>query len=124
MRRRVLLGALAGGPLIGCAKGPPPFEGVSVPLSRLPVGGRVQVMLKDEPVEVLRTEAGVVARSMLCTHFGCSVTWNAELGLYACACHEGRFSPEGRPVAGPPTLPLRIVPARIEGEVVLVEPPP
>jgi Rieske Fe-S protein len=81
-------------------------------------------MLKDEPVEILRTESGIVARSMLCTHFGCGVAWNAELGLYACACHEGRFSPEGRPLAGPPTLPLRTLPARIEGDQVLVEPPP
>lgn len=123
MRRRALLGGLAGAALVRCGGKAPPAP-VSVPLSRLAVGERLQVLVKDEPVEVLRSEAGVVARSMLCTHFGCGVAWKPDLEQYACACHEGRFNTEGRPVAGPPTLPLRTLAARIEGDQVLIEVPP
>jgi Rieske Fe-S protein len=72
---------------------------------------------------VVRTEAGVVARSLLCSHFGCRVEWREAERRYHCPCHEGLFDAEGMPVGGPPNRPLRRVRAEIvEADVVIGEP--
>jgi Rieske Fe-S protein len=96
---------------------------VRVPLSDLPLGERVRVDYDDAPVELVRTDAGIVARSLLCTHFGCRVRWNDEQARYVCACHGGAFDTDGRPVAGPPTRPLSPVPVETVGDEVVVGEP-
>jgi len=91
-----------------------------VPLSELPLGVRVRVTYDGAPVEILRTESGIVARSLLCTHFGCRLRWHPEESRYVCACHGGAFDAEGRPVAGPPNRPLPLVSVQLEDDVVVV----
>ncbi len=44
--------------------------------------------------------------SSTCTHLACNVVWREDTQVFECPCHSGRFDPEGRPVAGPPTKPL------------------
>lgn len=104
------LGALA---LAGCGSGPEPVT-AEFPLTELPVGGRRLLVVDGQPVEVTRAEAGLTARVLLCTHFGCPIAWNAARQLYLCPCHEGAFDATGRPVAGPPTRPLRSLPVQVE----------
>lgn len=113
------LGAMA---LAGCvpAPEPPPTE---FPLAELPEGGRRLLVVDGEPVEVTRAAAGPVARVLLCTHFGCPVAWNAGRELYLCPCHQGAFDAAGRPVAGPPTRPLRLLPVRVEAGRVRFDAP-
>jgi Rieske Fe-S protein len=110
---------------LGCRRAPAPvtLRTVDVPLEALPLGGRVVVEYQGEPVEVRRLESGVEARNLNCTHFGCLVSWRDDTRSYHCSCHDGRFDAEGRPVAGPPNLPLKRVPAVISGEVVRVGAP-
>lgn len=126
VRRRTLavLGAGLGAPLVNaCAPAPPPDRRVRVPLQELSSGKRVIVDYDDTPVELVRTDAGIVTRSLLCTHFGCRVRWSEEDARYVCACHGGAFDAEGRPVAGPPNR--RLAPVRFElagDEVVVGEP--
>jgi Rieske Fe-S protein len=124
-----ILGGTLGGTALGSTLllprcGPPaaPAEPdpVEIPLADLPPGGRLRILLGEAPVELQRNDEGVVARSLLCTHFGCEVRWVEEDERYHCPCHEGRFDAAGRPVDGPPTRPLRAVPARIAGETVVV----
>ena len=91
-----------------------------VPLRDLPTGGRAVVDYGDAKVEVRRTAAGVEARLLLCTHFGCPVTWDDARERYACPCHGGLFSDAGDPVAGPPTTPLRRVPVVLSADAVTV----
>jgi len=75
------------------------------------------------PVELLRTDSGIVARSLLCTHFGCRVRWSDEQVRYVCACHGGAFDADGQPVSGPPNRPLPLVRFEVaDGEVVVGEP--
>jgi Rieske Fe-S protein len=93
---------------------------VRVPLARLDPAGRVEIEYAGEPAEVVRTASGVVARSLLCSHFGCRVQWEAANERYRCPCHEGAFDREGRPVAGPPTRPLRALPFEVAGHDILV----
>jgi Rieske Fe-S protein len=123
LSRRAFLVACA--PLAACARtesypsGPKP---VALPLERFPKGVRVTVSVSGHPVEILRSDSGVTARSLLCTHQGCEISWSEADGFYACPCHEGRFDAEGRPKEGPPPKPLPTLPARIEGPLLLVGP--
>jgi cytochrome b6-f complex iron-sulfur subunit len=84
------------------------------------VGGRTVVEYGDAKVEVRRTNAGVEARLLLCTHFGCPVTWDETRERYTCPCHGGQFSAEGDVVAGPPLSPLLHVPVAVSADAVTV----
>jgi Rieske Fe-S protein len=99
--------------------GPKPTE---LPLAGFPVGTRITASISGRPVEILRSASGVSARSLLCTHQGCEVSWSEADRAYVCPCHEGRFDSEGRPMEGPPPKPLPTLPARIEGALLLVGP--
>ena len=123
LSRRAFLAACA--PLAACARArsePPGPRPVALPLERFPSGVRITVSISGHPVEVLRSASGVTARSLLCTHQGCEVSWSDSDGVYSCPCHEGRFDAEGRPKEGPPPKPLPTLPARIEGSLLLVGP--
>jgi len=122
-RRRTLALLGAGAATAACAPAPPPDRRVRLPLASLPEGGRAEVEYAGEPTEVVRTGAGVVARTLLCSHFGCRVEWRGAERRYRCPCHEGLFDAEGKPVAGPPNRPLRRVRAEVVGaDVVIGEP--
>jgi nitrite reductase/ring-hydroxylating ferredoxin subunit len=106
-----------------CARPPerPRTHQVRVSLAELRPGRRLVVRYRDQPVEVLRSEAGEVqARALNCTHFGCEVAWNEARQSYLCPCHDGRFDAGGQPVAGPPLRPLERLPVAIRGADALV----
>lgn len=101
---------------------PPGPKPLSVPLDRFPPGVRVTVLVSGRPVEILRSETGVTARSLLCTHQGCEVSWSEAENGYRCPCHEGKYDADGRPKEGPPPKPLAILPARTDGPLLVVGP--
>jgi Rieske Fe-S protein len=118
--------ALALVPWVSCRrKGPQdtlPPGAIRVALSELPEGEHVTRMRLEEPVDLVRTGTTVVARSLFCTHFGCRLAWNAAAGRFQCPCHLGAFDPDGRPVAGPPMDPMRILPVRVEEGTAVILP--
>jgi Rieske Fe-S protein len=119
--RRRTLALLAG--LAACAPAPPPDRRVRIHLASLDAGGRVEIEYAGEPTEVVLGPAGVVARTLLCSHFGCRVEWRPAERRYHCPCHEGLFDADGEPAGGPPNRPLRRVRAEVAGaEVVIGEP--
>lgn len=105
--------------LTGCSAAAESSE-VSVDRQELERAGRVVVLWQDQPVEIRHTGDGFEARSLVCTHIGCTVRWEAATDRYVCPCHEGLFDAEGRPVSGPPTEPLRAVPVRATESLVTV----
>ncbi len=117
-RRRALraLGALALLPAASSCRPRLPADAVRVPLGRLAEGRRVTVQWRGEPVELRQSAAGPVARSLLCTHWGCPLQWDEARRRYLCPCHGGEFDDEGRPVAGPPNRPLASVPVEVVGD--------
>lgn len=128
MRRRrslALLGATAaGGWPVGAACRPKPADRrLRVPLASLAEGQRREVEHGEEVIEIVRTSEGVAARSLLCSHYGCRVAWDSAARLYRCPCHDGAYDAAGRPVSGPPTLPLRTVRVVLEGDAALVGEP-
>lgn len=125
-RTAAALGAAGLAPLLGCrsreeqrtpAAAPGPTR---IPLAELPEGARVQVTHRGRPVEVRRTAEGVVARSLVCTHFGCVVRYDATQEAYLCPCHDGVYDARGQVLGGPPTRPLPTYEARIRGDAVVL----
>lgn len=124
--RRRLLAVLAGALLVACrsAATPPQQAIVQLPLTALPDGGDLRVLLGDVPVVLARAGDRITARSLLCTHQGCEVRFVPGRQQFVCPCHRGTFDRAGRPVAGPVSRPLREVPVRREGGFLVVGPPP
>lgn len=50
-------------------------------------------------VRLVRTDEGIAALSLVCTHLGCIVSEEAD--GFSCPCHGSKFSVEGNVVAGP-----------------------
>jgi cytochrome b6-f complex iron-sulfur subunit len=128
-RRRWLLWALraAGvlaGTSLGCGRGKePPEDGrLRVPLAELSPGQRVRRWHDETPIEIVRLGDSIVARSLLCTHFGCEVEWQPQAEKYQCPCHDGSFDADGNVLSGPPSRPLRRLPVEVEKNVVLIGP--
>jgi len=125
--RRVLLrvfaggGALAAMALAACTRKPAlkPTQ-VLIPLSEIPKTGRRNILIAGRPVELQRIEQGVVARSLLCSHFGCTVAWREEKQAYLCPCHEGVYDASGAVIAGPPPQGLANVPVVVSGSDLIV----
>lgn len=115
--------ATALGGLAGCA---PATEGpvvVEVPLDSVPMGGRLQILVGEMPVELLRGPDGVEARSLWCTHTGCTVKWLEDRQIYFCACHDGEYDADGKVVSGPPPRPLGRLPVTVtESTILMAEP--
>lgn len=97
-----------------------PTEPLTVPLAMVPMGKRTRLENNGRPVELHRTEEGITARSLLCTHQGCKVRWFEDRQLYICPCHEGQFDSEGIVVYGMPSKPLLVLKVAIrDGQVVV-----
>ncbi len=128
-RRCLLNRALRGGaglallgsiPLLPSCSGPDRPPGLRVEMSRLRDEKRVVLVNGDIPLELVEENGTIRARSLLCTHQGCQVKWDASAQRYLCPCHEGVFDADGKPLLGPPQTPLREYPVYQEGEFVYV----
>jgi cytochrome b6-f complex iron-sulfur subunit len=93
---------------------------VSFPLAELPIGGVKTITYAGLPAIVLRTPESIRCFSLICTHLGCTVLWQAEKGEFYCPCHDGIFDQFGEVISGPPPIPLEAYPVRVEGEQVIV----
>jgi glycine/D-amino acid oxidase-like deaminating enzyme/nitrite reductase/ring-hydroxylating ferredoxin subunit len=65
--------------------------------------GEAAVLVEgSQRVAVYRDEAGAVhAVSPVCTHMGCTVTWNTAETTWDCPCHGSRFNCDGEVIQGP-----------------------
>lgn len=65
----------------------------------------------------------IVALSSICTHLGCTVSYEEAKKEFLCPCHGGRFEQDGKNIAGtPPTRPLDVFDVKVEeGKVYLGE---
>ncbi len=46
------------------------------------------------------------AYNLRCTHAGCTTQWQPKTEQFYCACHNGIFDKNGKPISGPPNKPL------------------
>ena len=118
-------GALAVGSLVmsrtACAPIIDPNTITEIPIDDLPEGRKI-IFHADRRVELSRSGDTVAARLMVCTHEFCDLTWHEAENNYRCACHDGKFFPDGRPKSGPVGTAMFVIPARIAGDIVIVGP--
>jgi cytochrome b6-f complex iron-sulfur subunit len=93
---------------------------VTFPVAQLADADMVKVLVEGHPVGVFRAADGVHALSIVCTHLGCLVAWNKDVGLMICPCHGSRYDPSGQVVQGPAPLPLKSYDVRVTGDTVVV----
>ena len=55
---------------------------------------------------VKHSEADFTVFNGRCVHLGCAYAWNPADKLFECPCHGGRYTVDGKVVAGPPPRPL------------------
>lgn len=62
----------------------------------------------------------IVAFSLLCTHKGCPLSWNAENGILVCPCHWSSFDPgkKGRMIIGQASQSLPQITLALEQGVI------
>jgi cytochrome b6-f complex iron-sulfur subunit len=65
----------------------------------VPVSGERVLVIQLPSQELL-------AFSAICTHEGCTVTYQPGQAVIWCPCHDGRFDLNGRVLSGPPPRPL------------------
>jgi cytochrome b6-f complex iron-sulfur subunit len=76
-------------------------------ISKLEQQQFVIVPVSGERVMVLQLpNQELLAFSAICTHEGCTVTYQPGESVIWCPCHDGRFDLNGRVLSGPPPRPL------------------
>ena len=84
-------------------------------------GSARTALLGDRPIVVIRGPDGTFrAFVAICTHLQCVVRYVPEHDWIECACHGGRFTSDGRPLAGPVAKPLQALRVEVvDGSVVV-----
>lgn len=92
---------------------------IGIPAEEMLVGQSRIVLLRGEPVLVIRDTHKVVAVSAVCTHLSCVVKYQGD-GVISCPCHAATFDLNGNVMGGPAPRPLTSYPVRIEGQKIVV----
>ena len=79
------------------------------------------LVLANGHVFLLRTVAGFIALSTVCTHLGCIVRQDPETNGFACPCHGSRFYAAGTVRLGPADRPLRRHAISVERGLLVVD---
>ena len=63
---------------------------------------RQGIVLEGEKIAAYKDHKGQLhTYSAVCTHLGCTVTWNNSEKSFDCPCHGSRFSSSGTVINGP-----------------------
>lgn len=97
------------------------LEKVKISRTEVPMGGAHFFSFHGKPAVVLQVTPGqFTALSAVCTHLGCVVKWVPEKSEFLCPCHAGRYSAEGKVLAGPPPSPLEVLPVSLADDQIQV----
>lgn len=69
---------------------------------------------------ILTADGKYDAVTAVCTHLGCTVQYRPDLRLIWCPCHNGKYTPTGQNVSGPPPRPLEQFTVAINGDEIYV----
>lgn len=93
---------------------------ISFPVSEMKDKGMVKKLVNGEAVGIFTVDGRLHALSLVCTHLGCLVGFNAEVGEMQCPCHGSRYDINGNVLQGPAPAPLRSYGVRVSGDTVVV----
>ena len=91
---------------------------------KLPMGSTLTFMFKQHPALLIHFDVGTwVALTAVCTHLGCTLSYQSPSPLIICPCHGGQYDPHtGKNVGGPPPLPLTKYDVQVlAGKVVVTQ---
>jgi cytochrome b6-f complex iron-sulfur subunit len=66
-------------------------------------------------------DGSFIALSPICTHLGCTISWDKEQNIFTCPCHGSTFNNKGEVLTSPATRPLDFFPVRLENGMVRVD---
>lgn len=72
-------------------------------------------------VIVINSAGTYIALSVICTHAGCRVSYNASAGNLPCPCHGSVFSTAGAVVNGPADSPLPVYSVTKSGNILTIK---
>jgi Rieske Fe-S protein len=93
-------------------------------LQKMKSGETLLVKIADPELEILLVaeEGGNYrAAGAECTHWGCTVDFNASKKEWECACHGSRFASDGKVLEGPAEEALPLAETRVDGDYLLVD---
>lgn len=96
------------------------------PASKLPEIGAAPERNDKGRFWFVRSDDGVYAIYVVCTHLGCLFQWHATENRFICPCHGSQFSRTGEYLAGPAPRSLDFFVVRVvdaEGNVLAETPP-
>lgn len=76
--------------------------------------------VKEGNVIVINTGEAFIALSNVCTHQGCTVTYNSGENNLPCPCHGSVFSTSGSVLQGPASSPLKKYDVVQEGDILTI----
>jgi cytochrome b6-f complex iron-sulfur subunit len=71
-------------------------------IANFPVGSRT--VRSDIPAVIFNKDGQIIAKSLVCSHLGCTVAESAT--GFNCPCHGSRYDENGNVLAGPAQKPL------------------
>ncbi len=72
---------------------------------------------------VYRSKGELIALSPICTHLGCTVSFDERRDSFACPCHGGLYDRDGNVIGGPPPKPLKRHKIKLEEGILLIGDP-
>jgi nitrite reductase/ring-hydroxylating ferredoxin subunit len=76
--------------------------------------------LADKILVIHGRDGGLHAVSSICTHMGCDVRYDNDLGHIRCPCHGSQYGVDGHNIRGPAQRPLRQYAVRdSEGRIII-----
>ena len=92
--------------------------------SEIPAGTIVLADVRGTRIAVANVGGNYYAFDDACTHEQCSLTEMGELAgtTVTCTCHGSEFDVRtGKVLAPPATVPVKVYPTRVEGDVLQIE---
>jgi cytochrome b6-f complex iron-sulfur subunit len=92
-------------------------------VAELDKAGFLTVAVDGKPAIVVRDPGSkeVVAVSAMCTHKGCTVTWNPGQKAHVCPCHGATYDAVGKVTKGPAEQALKKYMVKVEGDSIKVQ---
>lgn len=81
---------------------PPAADSDTTSVEEIAPGSGAVIQRGKAQIAVYRDESGALhQRSAVCTHLGCTVTWNPDARTWDCPCHGSRYASQGTVINGP-----------------------
>ena len=82
----------------------------------------LQTKIGTRDILLIRKNTTIRAFDLQCTHAGCTTQWQESRKKFFCACHNGLFDHNGKPISGPPKKPLKeLIVFREESAIIVTE---